>query len=139
MGRVIHIFQSLSTDCLPQEAKHQVKPRYLQPRRPFQTVSAFHPRRQQQVCETSSRVANLRRALAVLLEELVEPLHGLQESSLLGELDVVLAEVCADGEAVLDAGVEDHLVGDGAHFLEQLLGLVALLFGEDLVGFCGSC
>jgi len=59
----------------------------------------------------------------------------LQESSLLGELDVVLAEVCADGETVLDAGVEDNLVGDGAHFLEQLLGLVALLFGEDLVGF----
>ena len=59
----------------------------------------------------------------------------MQERSLLGELDVVLAEVCADGEAVLDAGVKDHLVGDGAHFLEQLLGLVALLFGEDLVGF----
>lgn len=59
----------------------------------------------------------------------------MQEGSLFGELDVVLAEVCANGETVLDAGVEDHLVGDGAHFLEQLLGLVALFFGEDLVGF----
>jgi hypothetical protein len=79
---------------------------------------------------------HLRSALAVLLEELVEPLHGLQESSLFGELDVVLAEIGADSEAVLDAGVQDHLVRDGAHLLEQLLGLVALLFGEDLVGFC---
>lgn len=38
---------------------------------------------------------------------------------------------------MLDAGVEAHLVGDGAHLLEELLGLVALLFGEDLIGLCG--
>lgn len=77
----------------------------------------------------------LGRASAVALEELVEPLHGLQESSLLGELVVRLAGVRADGETVLDAGVEDHLVRDGAHLLEQLLGLVTLVFGEDVVGF----
>jgi hypothetical protein len=77
----------------------------------------------------------LRRALAVLLEELVEPLDGLQESGLLGELDLGLAEVAADGETVLDAGVQDHLVRDGSHVLEDLLGLVTLLFGEDRVGF----
>ena len=59
----------------------------------------------------------------------------MQERSLLGELDVILAEIGANSETVLDTGVEDDLVGDGAHFLEQLLGLVALLFGEDLVGF----
>src|SRR4051812_9586562 len=85
--------------------------------------------------ETSPKGPHLRRALVVLLEELVEPLHGLQESSLFGELDVGLADVSADGKSVLDARVEDHLVGDGAHFFEQLLGLVALFFGEDLVGF----
>ena len=84
----------------------------------------------------NSHARDLRSALAVVLEELVEPLNGLQESSLFGELDVGLAHVGADGEAVLDAGVQDHLVGEGAHFLEQLLGLVALLFGEDLVGLC---
>jgi hypothetical protein len=78
----------------------------------------------------------LRRALAVLLEELVEPLHGLQESSLLGELDLGVLEVAADSETVLDAGVQDHLVRDGTHVLEDLLRLVTLLFGEDGVGFC---
>ena len=36
---------------------------------------------------------------------------------------------------MLNAGVQDHLVRDGAHLLEQLLGLVALVFGEDGVGF----
>ena len=79
----------------------------------------------------------LRRALAVLLEELVEPLDGLQESSLLGEFDLGVLEVAADSETVLNAGVQDHLVRDGAHVLEDLLRLVALLFGEDRVGFCG--
>jgi hypothetical protein len=78
----------------------------------------------------------LRRALAVLLEELVEPLDGLEESGLLGELDLGLVEVAADSETVLDARVQDHLVGDGAHVLEDLLGLVTLLFGEDRVGLC---
>jgi hypothetical protein len=78
----------------------------------------------------------LRRALAVLLEELVEPLDGLEESGLLGELDLGLAEVAADGETVLDARVQNHLVGNGAHILEDLLGLVTLVFGEDRVGLC---
>jgi hypothetical protein len=81
-------------------------------------------------------MAHLRGALAVLLEELVEPLHSLEEGSLLCELDVLLADVGADGKAVLDTRVEDHLVGDAVHLLEQLLGLVALVFGEDVVGLC---
>lgn len=78
----------------------------------------------------------LRRALAVLLEELVEPLDGLDESGLLGELDFGLVEVAADGETVLDAGVQNHLVRDGAHVFEDSLGLVTLVFGEDRVGLC---
>lgn len=82
-----------------------------------------------------SHAQNLRSALTVVLEELVEPLHGLQESGLFRELHVGLAGIGTNGEAVLDAGVQDHLVRNGAHLLEELLGLVALLFGEDLVGF----
>jgi hypothetical protein len=81
-------------------------------------------------------MAHLRGALAVLLEELVEPLHSLEEGSLFRKLDILLADIGADSKAVLDTGVEDHLVGDAVHFLEQLLGLVALVFGEDVVGLC---
>jgi hypothetical protein len=90
------------------------------------------------LCEQVCGFAHLRGALAVLLEELVEPLHSLEERSLFCELDVLLADVGADGKAVLDTRVENHLVGDAVHLLEQLLGLVALVFGEDVVGLCGG-
>ena len=78
---------------------------------------------------------HLRSTLPLTLKELVKPLHRLQERRLFGKLHFGLVGIGADGETVLDAGVEAHLVGD-CHLFEQLLGLVALLLGKDLVGFC---
>lgn len=68
------------------------------------------------------------------LQVLVEPRHGLAESLLLGELEVLVAQVGAHGESVGDAAEEVDLPGLGG--LDQdALGLVAELGGEDLVDF----
>jgi hypothetical protein len=67
---------------------------------------------------------------------LVKPDDGLQEGLLLGELLNLDGRVAADGEAVLDARVQVDLVRV-ARLLEDLLGLVALLGGEDGVGLGG--
>lgn len=74
---------------------------------------------------------------ADLQQVLVEPRDGLEEGLLLGELLMPLGHVAADGESVLGTGVKGDLVGQ-AGLLEDLLGLVALVGGEDLVGFGGG-
>lgn len=69
------------------------------------------------------------------LQVLVEPVESLDKSLLLGELVVLIGEVCADGEPVTHAAVQvdlPALVGLG----EDLLGLVAELGREDLIDFC---
>ncbi len=66
----------------------------------------------------------------------VEPRHGLQEGLLLGKPLGLDGGVAADGKAVLDLRVEVDLVGL-ADLLEDLLGAVALLGGEDGVGLGG--
>lgn len=75
--------------------------------------------------------------LAYLQQVLVEPRDGLVEGLLLGELLVPLGQITANGEAVLDARVQSNLVGQ-ASLEEDLLGLVALLGGEDLVCLGGG-
>jgi len=68
---------------------------------------------------------------------LLEPLHGLQKSILLGiQADPVLW-ISADREAVLDTAVQVDLVWQ-AEVLEDLLGLVALLGREDGIGLGGG-
>lgn len=67
----------------------------------------------------------------------VEPGNGLDKGLLLGELFNLLAGVAADGEAVHGLGVEVDLVGEAA-LGEDLLGLVAVLGGEDLVRLGGG-
>lgn len=56
---------------------------------------------------------------------------------LLGKLLGPLGHIAADGETVLGTRVKEHLVGQ-AGLLENLLGLVALLGGEDLIGLGGG-
>lgn len=73
--------------------------------------------------------------MACSLQVVVEPQHSLAESLLLGELEVRVAQVSADGEAVRDATVEVDLPGL-AGLDEGVLGLVAELGGENLVDFC---
>lgn len=68
---------------------------------------------------------------------LVEPGNGLVEGLLLGVLLNLLADIAADGESVLDAGVQVDLVGQ-ASLLQDLLGLVAQRGREDTVGLGGS-
>lgn len=70
-------------------------------------------------------------------QEVVEPLDGLVEGLLLGELLGLLGQVAAHAEAVDDVAVQVDLVGL-AGLLQDLLGLVALLGGEDLVGLGGG-
>ena len=50
---------------------------------------------------------------------------------------MLLRQVAADTEAVLDSRVQVDLVRE-AGVLEDLLGLVALLVGEDVVNLRGS-
>lgn len=65
----------------------------------------------------------------------VEPGHGLQESLLLGELVLRLAQVCADGESVDNAAEKVDLIRL-AGLDQDVLGLVTELTGENAVGFC---
>ena len=67
----------------------------------------------------------------------VEPGDGLQEGLLLGPALVLLARVAADREAMHDATVQVDLVRLAA-LGQDLLGLVALLGGEDLVRLGGG-
>jgi hypothetical protein len=67
----------------------------------------------------------------------VEPRNCLVESLLLGVSLDLLARVTADREAVGDAAVQVDLVRVAA-LGQDLLGLVALLGGEDLVRLGGS-
>jgi len=78
----------------------------------------------------------IHRPFRPLQEVLVEPGDGLQESLLLGKALGLDRGVAADGKAVDDLGVEVDLVGL-ADLLEDLLGAVALLGGEDGVGLGG--
>lgn len=73
--------------------------------------------------------------MACSLQVVVEPQHSLAESLLLGELEVRVAQVSADGEAVRDATVEVDLPGL-AGLDEGVLRFVAELGGENLVDFC---
>lgn len=72
-----------------------------------------------------------------LQQVVVEPLDGLEERLLLGESLCLVGQVASDGEAVHGAAVQVDLVGL-AGLLEDLLGFVAQLRGEDLVGLGGS-
>lgn len=65
---------------------------------------------------------------------MVEPVDSLAEGLLLGELEVRVAQVSADSEAVRDAAVEGDLPGL-ASLDEGVLGLMTELGGEDLVDF----
>lgn len=67
----------------------------------------------------------------------VEPSNGLVESLLLSVPLDLLTGVAADGESVLDTTVQVDLVRVAA-LQEDLLGLVALLGGEDLVRLSGG-
>ena len=69
------------------------------------------------------------------LQVLVEPGNGLAEGLLLGELEVRVAQVGADGESVSNTAVEVDLPGL-AGLAEGLLGLVTELGGENLIDFC---
>lgn len=68
---------------------------------------------------------------------LIEPSNSLVKGLLLGILLNLLAHVAADSKAVLDARVQVDLVCQ-AGLLQNLLGLVTLLGGEDAVGFGGG-
>ena len=69
------------------------------------------------------------------LQVLIEPSNSLKESLFLGKLLLLLRNVAADSEAVLDVGEEVELVG---HVVleEDVLRLAAFFGGEDWVGFC---
>ena len=71
------------------------------------------------------------------LQVLVEPGNGLAEGLLLGELEVRVAQVGADGESVGNTAVEVDLPGLTG-LAQGFLGLVTELGGEDLVDFCGQ-
>lgn len=71
----------------------------------------------------------------LLLQVAVEPLNRLVESLLLGELDLLLAEVTTHCESVLDSTVEVDLVRLLELLPENLLGLVTFLLGEDAISF----
>jgi hypothetical protein len=68
---------------------------------------------------------------------LVKPIDGLKKGALLGPLLFLLAQVCADGEAVRSAREQVDLEGH-LDLGENFLRLVALLDGEDLVHLGGS-
>lgn len=72
-----------------------------------------------------------------LHEILVKPSDGLVEGLLLGKPLHLHVRIAAHREAVLDLRVQVDLVGV-AGFLENLLGPVALLGGEDGVGLGGG-
>lgn len=69
------------------------------------------------------------------LQVLVEPGNGLAEGLLLGELEVRVAQVGANGESVGNTAVEVDLPGL-AGLAQGFLRLVTELGGEDLVDFC---
>lgn len=85
----------------------------------------------------ASRLSNLGSICAYLQQVLVEPRDSLEEGLLLGELLRPLGHVTADGETVLGTRVQEQLVGQ-ASLLENLLGLVALVGGEDFIGLGGG-
>jgi hypothetical protein len=68
---------------------------------------------------------------------LTKPSHSLEKGLLLGKLLNLDAGVAADSEAVRDARVQGDLEGL-ARLDEDLLGLVALLSGEDGVSLGGG-
>lgn len=67
----------------------------------------------------------------------IKPLHGLLEGLLLGPPLLLDGQVAADGESVLDLRVQVHLVRL-TDLSQDLLGLVALLGGEDGVRLGGG-
>lgn len=72
-----------------------------------------------------------------LLQVLLEPSDSLREGLLTRKLLGLLAEIGAHSEAVNDLGVQVDLVRKTL-LLEDLLGLVALLGGEDGIGLGGG-
>lgn len=75
-------------------------------------------------------------SLSHLQQKLVKPVDGLEEGLLLGPLLQLLARVAADGKAVHNPREQVDLVRLTS-LLEDLLGPVALLGGEDAVGLGG--
>jgi hypothetical protein len=67
---------------------------------------------------------------------LIKPSNSLQERALLRILLDLLARVTSHRKAVNDTAVQIDLIRL-LGLNEDLLGLVAFLGGEDLVGFCG--
>lgn len=74
---------------------------------------------------------------AQLQQILVEPGDGLAVGLLLGKLLDPVGEVAAHGKTVRDAREQVDLVREG-RLLEDLLGLVAHVDGEDAVGLGGG-
>lgn len=72
---------------------------------------------------------------SLLLDPSIKPIHRLQESLLFGQAYGLIAEVCAYGEAVFDARIQEHLVGLLC-LLEDLFRFMAFVRGEDKIGFC---
>lgn len=79
-------------------------------------------------------VADLRSPRPLALEELIEPRHSLQESSLFGKLHRLLADISTHSKAMLDIAVQRDLVWNG-HPLEKILGLPPLFRWEDWILF----
>lgn len=70
-------------------------------------------------------------------QPVVEPLDSLQKGLLLGKFLGLLTHVATDGKAVVSAAVQVDLVWL-AGLLEDFLGLVALVVGEDFIGLGGG-
>lgn len=68
------------------------------------------------------------------LQVVAKPVDSLAEGLLLGELEVRVAQVSTDSEAMRDSAVEGNLPGL-ASLDEGVLGFVTELGGEDLVDF----
>jgi hypothetical protein len=68
---------------------------------------------------------------------IIKPLHSLQERGFLSIHFALITHIAPDGKAMLDAGIQVDLVGK-PEVLEEILGVVALVAGEDGVGFGGG-
>lgn len=88
----------------------------------------IHP---QEACNVSVYVGKLESCTS---QGIGEPRKRLQKGLLLGELVLGNAQVCANGESMLDSAEEVYLPGL-ACLGKDGLGFVTELCGEDAVGF----
>ena len=73
---------------------------------------------------------------ASCLRILIEPSDSLEEGLLFSKFEELIGQIATNSEAVLDTTIESELIRNGEFLFQDMLRLVTLVSGEDIVRFC---